>query len=125
MSTVAEPCSCTPRDRNSSAIDAELAAQMSPSASGTAAPLDPNMENSPKNQLPTAPSKRRHHSIRGLVRRGRSTGAKGERDGNIEQRDRQAGIAEVDRRQEDGREKCLTARDREDRCKARAFRTGL
>src|SRR6202051_2589342 len=52
MSTVADPCSWTPRDRNSSAIDCELAAQMSPSASGTAAPLDPNMENPRKISYP-------------------------------------------------------------------------
>src|SRR5258708_19445087 len=50
MSTVAEPCSCTPRDRNSSAIAGEPAAQASPSARSTAAGLNLDMENSPENQ---------------------------------------------------------------------------
>src|SRR5258708_15789756 len=50
MSTVAEPCSCTPRDRNSAGMAGEPAAQASRSARSTAAGLNLDMENYPENQ---------------------------------------------------------------------------
>src|ERR1700731_1831377 len=59
MSTVAEPCSCTPRDRNSPAIACEPNTQASPSASGTAGPLNLNMEHSPGVRTLTERARRR------------------------------------------------------------------